>query len=652
VFGDVGGDKTEIYVQFEGRSGAKVGAYRLSVETVRRPCVPPAGYPALCTAVSVRRLVVVRGAAGTGKAAALVHALTGGSGDVCVMKLDAATDLSTLAPSQLPDCRAIVLPDLTAHQLDGLDEDTVGRLTAELAASDRWLGLSVTDDLPITSAVEAVVVEIGDPPSPREVFDRHLEDGLRSRPARERLLADPEIVRLLADELTASTPLGRAARLAQMLSIGAEPAGLAAIVRARLDNRAHDECVQWFRTLPTMRAHCTALALAVLNGLPRADVTAAADGLIELIAPKPDRPDPGKADNPFAKDADVPLATLRARTTSGTFTALEGDIPVIELRYLDPLFPSWVLRHVWDEHDSARPHVVTWLHGLGGHPNPDVRVRAASAVGVLATRAFDFVLPRIIGPWAREDDGDLRDSAAIALDPPAQHDDLRDVVAEVVQNWAADKGHPLLQATAARTFGGDAGVARPTNALRQLRDLAEVDHIDVAIAVAQSLGELVVRGTGAVAGRVLTEITNWITTGRAEVRLVGRLAFLRLTYLRGAPIPSGQRPDPASRAMPTLVAIAMRDPRFVPRLAALWSDGLNSADAHRELGTSLTGWAEAVEAHADARATFVAVLRTAATHPRTAAIIARAAQRWRADAIAPATAQAVLDHLSDGSGRP
>jgi hypothetical protein len=284
---------------------------------------------------------------------------------------------------------------------------------------------------------------------------------------------------------------------------------------------------------------------------------------------------------------------------------------------------------------------VTWLRELGGHPNPDVRVRAASAVGVLATRAFDFVLPRIIGPWACDEDGDLRDSAAIALDPPAQHDDLRDVVAEVVQNWAGDKDQPLLQATAARTFGGDAGVARPTNALRQLRDLAEIDHIDVAIAVAQSLGELVMRGTAAVAGRVLTEITNWVTTGRSEVRLVGRLAFLRLTYLRGAPIPSGQRPDPALRAVPTLLVIAMRDARFVARLAALWSDGLNSADAHRRLGTSLAAWAEAVEAHGEARATFVAVLRSAASHPRTAAIIARAAQAWQAEAIGPA----VLDHL-------
>ena len=45
---------------------------------------------------------------------------------------------------------------------------------------------------------------------------------------------------------------------------------------------------------------------------------------------------------------------------------------------------------------------MTWLRELGGHPNPDVRVRAASAVGVLATRAFDFVLPRIIGPWAHD----------------------------------------------------------------------------------------------------------------------------------------------------------------------------------------------------------------------------------------------------------
>ena len=646
LFGDlVSGDKTEIFALFPGLRGAKVGAYRVSVGPIRRCFVAPAGFAALEAAVAQRRLVVVRGRPGTGKATAVLRALAD-SDDVCVMKLDRGTDLSTLAPGQLPDCQAIVLFDVTADQLDRLDDDTVDRLGAELAAANRWLGLTVSDDLPISAAVDAAVVEVGQPPAARTVFDRHLELGQPSSTARARLLADPEITQLLADELGPSTALDRAAKLAQTLSGYTEPAGLAAVVRAWLDGRAHDECVQWFRTLPSMRAHCTALALAVLNGLPRAHVTAAADRLIELITPTTDRPDPGPVVNPFATDAGVSLKTLRATTTPGTLSAAEGDIPVTELRYLDPLFPSWVLRHAWDEHDSARPHVVIWLRELGGHSNQDVRARAAAAVGVLATRAFDFVFVRIIGGWARAEDPDLRDSAALALGPPVQDPDLREVVTRIVDEWIGADDSPLLQATAARTFGGDAGLARPSGTLRQLAALAEVDNLAVAVAVARSLGELVMNGTAALAGRVLTENAGWITSGRSELRLVGRLAFLRLTYLRGAPAPAGQRPDPAVRQLPTLLVLAMRDRRFVGQLAWLWTDGLNAADVHRAIGVSLTAWAEAVERHPAARAALVDLLCSAASHPRTASIIARAASGWRADGgPAAPTGHDVLDRL-------
>jgi hypothetical protein len=649
LFGDlVAGDKTEIFNLFPGLRGTKVGAYRLPVETVSRPYVPASGFDALLSAIDDRRLIIVRGRPGTGKSAALVHALTRGADDVSVMKLDTTTDLSTLVPAQLSDCQAIVLYDLTANQLDKLDEDTVDRLSAELAAANRWLGLTITDDLPITLSVETAVVEIGDPPSPRAVFDCHLEAGLESCRAREQLVSEPAVAQLLADELTGSTTLGRAARLAQMLSpFHPVPEGLAAIVRARIDDRAHDECVQWFRTLPSTRAHCTALALAVLNGLPRAEVTAAADRLMELISPTPDRPEPGPVPNPFAPDSGVPLATLRAATRPGTLSAVEGDYRVTELRYLDPLFPAWVLRHTWDEHDSARPHVVTWLKELGGHHNQDVRTRAAAAVGVLATQAFDFVYAQIIGNWAREEDPDLRESAALALLPSSRDEELRDTVATLVQGWVGDDDRPLLQATAARTFGGDAGLTRPSNSLRQLAALAEVDHVDVAISVARSLGELVVQGTAALAGRVLTEIIRWVGGRRPELRLVGRLAFLRLTYLRGAPTPAGEKADAAFRPVPTLLVLALRDRRFVGQLTWLWMDGLNSADAHRWVRVSLTSWAEAVEKHPPARAAFVELMQAAAVDGRTAAIIVRAAQAWRSDSgNARSTAEAVLAHLT------
>jgi len=87
-----------------------------------------------------------------------------------------------------------------------------------------------------------------------------------------------------------------------------------------------------------------AIALAVLNGLPRENVSSAADRLEELIAPKPDRPDPGKVDNPFAilaqSDCFVlssdyegqPMVILEARTLglpviTTSFSSVGDSVP-------------------------------------------------------------------------------------------------------------------------------------------------------------------------------------------------------------------------------------------------------------------------------------------------------------------------------------
>ena len=270
-----------------------------------------------------------------------------------------------------------------------------------------------------------------------------------------------------------------------MLS-GAEPAGLAAVVRA-WDNRAHDECVQWFRTLPSMRAHCTALALAVLNGLPRADVTAAADRLIELIAPpSKDGPDPGSVVNPFAADAGVPLATLRATTTSGTLSAAEGDIPVIEMRYLDPLFPRGSCATPGTS--TIRPGRTSSSGGeLGGRSEPGrTGARRRRGVGVLATRAFDFVFVRNrrLGPAPR-----IRTCVTAprsALGRPVQDPDLREVVARSSTSLDRRRRLPRSAGHGGAHVRRRCGLTRH-GTLRQLAALAEVaDNLAVAIAVART----------------------------------------------------------------------------------------------------------------------------------------------------------------------
>ena len=649
---DVVGGNSYTYYNYEifrGRGDVEFRAYRMTPEELEQPFVPASGFDELAETVGAHRLVAVRGQAGTGKASALLKALTQIlPDDTPILRLEPGTDLTALSCERLPPGAAVVLYDLSGRDAVQLDPFTVERLTAELEQHQCRLGVTLGDDVVLRPVARLAVAELAAGPTPRQVFDKHLSALLVSAPAaRSRLLDDTEVQKLLGEQLTGSVSLDHAARLAEALAKAKDdPVAAAATVRTRMSAHAFEEFVQWFRDLPGLRAHCMAIALAVLNRLPREIVSSAADRLEALIAPPPDTAAPGPAADPFAPATGISLSVLRAEATSGVTSTPRGDLPIMALRFVHSEYAAWVLRHVWREFDSARPAVVQWLGELGGHANRSVRVRTATAVGVLALEAFDFLYSRIIGTWAQDADPDIRDSAAIALGLPASDKRLNDVVRTIVQDWSADGTRAWMQATAARTFGGSTGLARPSNSLRQLSALAEIDNINVAIAVATSLGEMVMQGTVALAGRVLAEVDAWTRQANQERRLVGRLAFLQMSHLRGAPAAMRERPGSAD-SLPTLLLLTMCDRRLLDQVALLWADGLNSADVHRLIGESLTEWACAVEPHVEARTVFVDVMGCSAADRRTGAILARKAGQWRTGSgPARKTAESLLTHVT------
>jgi len=645
---NIGRDKhTTVYQSFQGQGASTFRAYRLTPEDLAQPFVPGAGLAQLAAAVRSQRIVLVRGKVGAGKVSALLHTYGELPPDgALIVRLAPDTDLTVLSPEKLPENAALILPDLTASDAARLDGFTIDHLSSELEKRRSRLGITVGTDVTVTASVKLAVVELGDRPNPRAVFDKHLATLLTSSaPARAALLADPEVRQLLDDRLVDDTTLEQAARLAAVLADQKDdPAAAAAAVRALTDRRDVEDCDRWFRDLPGLRAHCMAISLAVLNGLARELVSGAADDLEELIAPKPD---PGTAQappaNPFVTGSETSLSVLCAKTAPGTTSISTGDLPVTTMSYENRNYPRWVLRHAWQEHDTARPAIVKWLERLGRHENRSVRIRTATAVGMLAVESFTFVCPQIIVRWAWDEQAGTRDSAALALGPPASDPRLSAPVTELVERWSHDDGSPLLQATAARVQGGGGGLTRPSVSLRKLAALAEVDNADVAVAVAKSLGEMVTEGTNALAGRVVAEVGKWIATGDRQVRLAGRVAFLWLTYLRGTPRAVAAETGNKQYSMPTLLVLARHNPALVGPLSALWSNCLNSSDSYPWIHESLDGWAESVEPDLAARAHFVDLLRRSAIDPRTNRILVRQAGRWSGDGgAAPKTSEALL----------
>jgi hypothetical protein len=127
---------------------------------------------------------------------------------------------------------------------------------------------------------------------------------------------------------------------------------------------------------------------------------------------------------------------------------------------------------VWREYDLGRGSVVAWLRELGKHPAFDVRVRVARAVGELAGLDFGEVCDEVLQPWAVDEDGDARETAADALGVAA-HGEAAPLVLNLLSHWAT-VDQRRLQWTAAAAFGGPAGLRFPNLALERLEAILAV----------------------------------------------------------------------------------------------------------------------------------------------------------------------------------
>ena len=648
VDGDVmiGGNKFELSF---GQGDAKIRVSRITAEERAEPFIRTDAVTSFGAAVRDQCVVVLQGPRGYGKSAAMVRTMLRGLGDDADMfYLDPATDLATFSCKQVPEDSVLILKDLPHAAANRIDTDTLTRIQSELRYRRCRLGITTEKaGVLVASSVGVLVIDLLTRPSPRQVFDRHLSVLLRGHDVtRETMLAWPGVSQLLDAQLGQDCSLADAARLATLLARARdEPDTAAARVRGQMTEYADEKVAQWFRRLDSLKAQCMAISLAVLNGLSRETVAREARVLENRILPAPDAANAPPVTNPFSPDATVSPSLLQARVEAENRMTAHGMIVVQALSYTELGYPGRVLRYVWREHDDGRAALVDWLRYLGGSTDLAVRVRAATAVGVLACEAMDYVHGQIILGWACHDDEVIRTSAAIALGPPAADPMLRDTVRSLVADWARESGARPLRATAARTYGRSIGLTSPTIALRELARMAAIDDLALMIAIGNSYCELVLDGTAALSGRVIGEIGKLAAERVREKQIVGRLALLGLSYLRGAPSALGDQSS-RFRQWPSLLALCLVSAKMVAAVAQLWQLSLNDPDVGRLVGESLDDWAQAAEDVGELRQAFLALMIEVASDDRARRAVLRRAELWTGrDGKAPKTGQFVIEDL-------
>ena len=620
---------------------------------------PPQGWDDLRADFGARRTAILREAAGYGKTATAIRLFQAASTQV-VYHLDPKVDLTRLAEWLEPD-RSGTRPVPPGSgflcqpaQLDHLHGWVLQSLDAALVAADARLVLTVASDTPLADEdLRDYLLRLPPPPDHASIVRSHLRWRLGDFPA-DQVLAQPALLALVDELLGTEASRRFAGDLAHVISQeidGGTPN--VARIRTRMAQRTSEDFDIWFGGLADLESRSFAIALAAFNGLPYENVTQAARMLRSRL--EPDRPpilagsltDLASArTEEFQERRRDRLRALRARTRGGQVRMPYGRVPAEVVEYTDEQHHRLVIRHAWSEYQIQRI-LLDWLGALVEDAAEQVRVWAATTIGLLATHSFDYVVQAVLAGWATSDQPWRREAVAQALRVPAADPVLRPTVNRLVAAWYADRDRPLAQATAARVYGVSLGRTDPGAAVDALERLAAIDDIRIAASIGDSFADLLADDADRLAPVVLGALLRWLGDRKREA--AGQLVFLILADALVTELADGPAP------WPTLLFLADRRPDLRTRLVLLWRHVLNAALLHDEAEKVMAVWAGLAEADQALRDAFVGMVRaTAAGHERTRRILERCARQWRSPdnlRATPRTADAVAAAL-DGEKVP
>ena len=367
---------------------------------------PVAGYETFVKQLTSSRLLVLRGAPGTGRTTTGLRLLAKLADNVARFSPD--TDLGALTDVDL-EPRSGYLMELNLGSGPGPPAPAqVDLLRDYLAKRECYLVLIAPYNTRYRDSFAGCMADCP-LPDPREVFDQAIEHEIRQRPGQEQVLRQiaaraqpdgsagpqtPSEVQWLVAHLM-STP---AATNARQLTWTCCTAELAARYVAA-----------WFEPLAGLpvtaegdepvRLAAFRIALAVLNESPVDLVAEAAEDLTErILIARSARRSPSRP--VFAHHGEDYVANSRASVVPGSVKFINATAPASLVAYDDDRLPLAVLRHVWAVHNLRAP-LLSWLESLTTDRRPLVYMRAALAIGLLTSWDFSYTFHERIEPWAR-----------------------------------------------------------------------------------------------------------------------------------------------------------------------------------------------------------------------------------------------------------
>jgi hypothetical protein len=593
------------------------------------------------------RVVILRAWAGSGRESVaiklLLERLAAAKVDPTILKLRPEADtLRELARTGLQQASGYLLCDPPP---DGLDAFTLDDLSVKLAQVDSYLVITyLTEvDLPEDDLHDYVIAH-----QDRSSFAAAVRGRIRFRLREDSAKAERILTRAENQSLISMDerfPLRSAADLANLIvSLASEDGSVdTAVVLKIFGDRLEEQFGNWFDRLSTDE-RLFAFALAVLNGLPFADIREAAEALrkrrptgASTLSISGDQlvvgPSTSAMVDRLGRDL---LHKLRAEVRTDEVRGRHGleTTEVVGFRYSG--YAESTIRRMWTEQPDD--NLLRWLTELIGNPSPSVRAWAAQAAGILATVDFNHVLSTLVDGWATSDEPDLREAASRALRRPATDARSKDMTFRLLKKWAGNTGNRMLQSTAAMAYGRAVSLADADLALAQLHalareatgttyDLIKKDTCWVALAIGEGFAAMLVNRPD-LSWHVLDMILNGCLADD-ERAASGWLAFLTVAESVATTVTN---PDGSKVRWPALLHDADNNPVVLEQLARIWVSCLRQMDIFQGAALPeevLKAWARLADPHQEiCRALADLAWTTVVVDPRVRGEWRAAAESW------------------------
>ena len=586
------------------RRGQAPGPVRPEVLTeLTSRYAPPPGYETFLTQLSRTRLLVLRGAPGTGRTTTGLRLLARLAASVA--RFGPETDLRTVTAADL-EPQSGYLQELSPGSVPPSPAQ-VDLLRDYLAERDSYLVLITPHDIRYRDSFDGCIADCP-LPRPEEVFRQAVEYEIGRLPEQEHLLRHAIANAEPSGSAGPQTPAEVRWLVAHLVSIAATNGTAADLDRLSSDLAARYVSA-WFEPLARLpatsegdeavRLAAFRIALAVLNDNPFDLVAEAAENLAEqLIVARSPRRTPGRP--VFARHRDDYVANSRASIRRGAVKFITASAPATMVAYDDDRLPLAVLGQAWAVHNLRDP-LLSWLEALSNDQRPLVYMRAALAIGLLTSWDFSYTFHERIDPWARSKKPRRRWTAAVALDEASRNNEVAPVVREMLDAWC-EKGTFAQRWTGAIVLGYDLGMRDPDKALTELRKLGCYEDGKLAQMASWATARIFVLGG---MKPVIKTLSDWLDDDRHLVRQLGLVAVLRIASTTvgdleehfdlntGAAIGSHWTRTANRGSWPLLVALAHEDPNLLDPLADLVWQLTRSAQAEQASTAILRRWMRA-----------------------------------------------------------